>query len=110
MKDILETMRAELAEAVKLMRPHFPEDDESALLTRAVNWRQHRYQNGRWPDFAEVAKQEAEMLRTERIKQRRIKRKLRSGELVLWGDKWPDEVTSAVNPMSGHRGNERRQA
>ena len=55
--DILETMRA-LAEAVELMRPHFPEDSEDELLARAEYWRQDRYQEGRWTDFAEVAKEE----------------------------------------------------
>jgi hypothetical protein len=57
MTDILETMRAELAEAVELMRPHFPEESDSDLLNRAECWRPWRYQKGRWPDFAEMAKQ-----------------------------------------------------
>jgi hypothetical protein len=52
-------MRAELAEAVELMRPHFPEYSESDLLNWAGSLRARRYQDGRWPDFAEMAKEMA---------------------------------------------------
>jgi hypothetical protein len=56
MIDILKTMHAELAEAVESMRPHFPDDSKDALLARAEAWRQFRYETGRWPDWAVVAK------------------------------------------------------
>jgi hypothetical protein len=56
MIDTLKTMRAELAEAVELMRPHFPEDGEQDLLARAEHWRMDRYQTSSWPDWAVVAK------------------------------------------------------
>jgi hypothetical protein len=56
MKDILETMRAELDEAIELMRPRFPNDDEDTLRIRAETWRPYRYRKGHWPDFGEVAK------------------------------------------------------
>jgi len=54
--DGLQTMIHEIAEAVELMRPHFPADDENALRRRAESWRWQRYANGTWPDFAEVPK------------------------------------------------------
>jgi hypothetical protein len=54
--NILATMRDEIAEAVELMRPHFPADDDDALRRRAEASRSRRYANGTWPDFAEVAK------------------------------------------------------
>jgi hypothetical protein len=56
--DVFQTMRDEIAEAVELMRPHFPNDDEDDLRARAEAWRWKRYADGRWPDFAEVAKAE----------------------------------------------------
>jgi hypothetical protein len=57
--NILATMRDEIAEAVELQLPHFPDNDEDTLLRRAVTWRPERYATGHWPDFAEVAKAEA---------------------------------------------------
>jgi hypothetical protein len=66
--DILKTMCAEIAEAIDLMRPHFPQDSEDALFTRAETWRQDRYQKGKWTDFAEVAEQERIKAEQERIK------------------------------------------
>jgi hypothetical protein len=57
--DVLATMADELAEAVELQRPHFPADDDKTLRGRAEAWRAKRYQNGHWPDFAELAKAEA---------------------------------------------------
>jgi hypothetical protein len=57
--DVLATILDEIAEAVELMRPHFPGDDEDALRSRAEAWRSERYAAGHWPDFAEVAKAEA---------------------------------------------------
>jgi hypothetical protein len=65
MTDILKTMLAELDEAIELMRPHFPDDSEDALFARAASKRRERYAKGRWPDFAEVAKEEAEMAKKE---------------------------------------------
>jgi len=59
MTDILETMRAEIAEAVELMRPHFPQDSEDTLIKRAESLRARRYQDGHWPDFVEMAKEMA---------------------------------------------------
>jgi hypothetical protein len=56
---ILDTLRAEIEEAVELQRPYFPDDDDDALRARAEAWRSKRYANGSWPDFAEVAKAEA---------------------------------------------------
>jgi hypothetical protein len=41
-----------------------------------------------------LAKRKAE--RAERFKQRDIRRKLRTGALVLWGDQWPDDVSNNV--------------
>jgi hypothetical protein len=57
--NILATMLDEIAEAVELQRPHFPDDDEDTVRRRAEAWRPKRYANGTWPDFAEVAKAEA---------------------------------------------------
>ena len=57
--DILETMASEIAEAVELMRPHFPDSDEASLRQRAMAQRRHLYQKGHWPDFAEIARFEA---------------------------------------------------
>jgi hypothetical protein len=58
--DILETMRAEINEAVELMRAHFPGDKEMTLRCRAEGLRQRRYQEGHWPDFSAVAKEQIE--------------------------------------------------
>jgi hypothetical protein len=57
--DVMATMRDEIAEAVELMRPHFPADDEDALRNRAEALRAQHYQTGRWPDFKKVAAAEA---------------------------------------------------
>ena len=57
---VFQTMIDETAEAAGLMRPHFPADDEDALRGRAMAWRAERYRIGHWPDFAELAKAEAE--------------------------------------------------
>jgi hypothetical protein len=56
--DVFQTMIDEIAEAVELMRPHFPADDEDALRDRAMAWRAERYQIGHWPNFKEMAKAE----------------------------------------------------
>jgi hypothetical protein len=59
--NIVDTLRAEIEEAVELMSPHFPDEDDNALRNRAMGeWRRERYHNGGWPDFAELAKAEAE--------------------------------------------------
>jgi hypothetical protein len=57
--DVLATMLDEIAEAIELQRPHFPNDDDDALRARAEAWRSRRYAAGHWSDFAEVAKAEA---------------------------------------------------
>jgi hypothetical protein len=57
--DGLQTIMAEIAEAIELQLPYFPDDDEDTLLDRAVAWRPERYATGHWPDFAKVAKAEA---------------------------------------------------
>jgi hypothetical protein len=56
---IIESLKAEIAEAVELQRAHFPNDDELTLRNRAEQFRWQRYRDGRWPKFAAVAKQEA---------------------------------------------------
>jgi hypothetical protein len=56
--DVFQTILAEIAEAVELMRPHFPNDDDDALRDRALACRAERYQTGHWPDFNEMAKDE----------------------------------------------------
>jgi hypothetical protein len=58
--DIIETLKAEIAEAVEMMRPHFPGDSEDSLCHRAESLRAQRYRDGHWPDFAEIARKEAE--------------------------------------------------
>jgi hypothetical protein len=58
MHDVLESMRLELAEAIEMMRPFFPEDSDDSLYGRALKLRPYRYQNGHWPDFAEIAERE----------------------------------------------------
>ena len=55
----IETLNAEIDEAADLSRPHFPNDDELTLRRRAEAWRQYRYEKGRWPDVANVAREEA---------------------------------------------------
>jgi hypothetical protein len=57
--DVFQTILDEIAEAVELQRPYFPNDDEDTLRSRAMEWRRTRYATGRWPDFAELAKDEA---------------------------------------------------
>ena len=57
--DLLVNLSNEIAEAVELQRPHFPADDETTLRHRAVFFRPERYRTGQWPDFAQIAKDEA---------------------------------------------------
>jgi hypothetical protein len=57
--DILVTMTDEIEEAVELLRPHFPADKLASLRDRARSWRSHRYQEACWPDFAQIARDEA---------------------------------------------------
>jgi hypothetical protein len=56
--DLLETLKAEIAEAIELQRSEFPNDDEATLRYRAELLRPSRYKEGRWPDFAVVAEEE----------------------------------------------------
>jgi hypothetical protein len=57
---IIESLKAEIAEAVELQRAHFPNDDELTLRNRAEQFRWQRYRDGRWPRFAAIAKREAD--------------------------------------------------
>jgi hypothetical protein len=57
--DTFATLLDEITEAVELMRPHFPNDDEDTLRGRAMALRAERYRTGHWPDFEEMAKAEA---------------------------------------------------
>src|SRR5262245_44975647 len=59
--DLVVTLIEEIAEAAELMRPHFPADDQTTLENRAKFFRPHRYQTGHWPDFEQIAKDEAAM-------------------------------------------------
>jgi hypothetical protein len=56
--DPLQSLKNEINEAIELQRPHFPNDDEATLRFRAERFRSRRYKEGRWPNFAEVAKRE----------------------------------------------------
>jgi hypothetical protein len=56
---IIESLKAEINEAIELQRAHFPNDDEVTLRHRAEQFRAQRWKEGRWPDFAAVAKREA---------------------------------------------------
>ena len=53
--DLLSTMADEIAEAVEILRPHYPEDGEADLRQRAEALRGERYQSGRWPSSDELA-------------------------------------------------------
>jgi hypothetical protein len=57
---IIESTKAEINEAVELQRAHFPNDDEVTLCHRAEQFRPQKWKEGRWPDFAAVAKKEAD--------------------------------------------------
>jgi hypothetical protein len=57
--DLLETLKAETAEAIEMMRPHFPNRSEDSLRQLAEALRSERYRSGRWPDFAEIARNES---------------------------------------------------
>jgi hypothetical protein len=52
--DILETMKAELAEGAELLRQHYPDEDEQQLLAHALYWRKWHYQHGRRPTDQEI--------------------------------------------------------
>jgi|SRR5690349_13563465 hypothetical protein len=56
---VLGTLLDEIAEAVELMRPHFPTDDDDALRHRAMALRAKRYRVRHWPDFEQLGKAEA---------------------------------------------------
>jgi hypothetical protein len=55
---IIESLKAEINEAIELQRAHFPNDDEMTLRHRAEQFRAQRWKEGRWPDFAAAAKRE----------------------------------------------------
>jgi hypothetical protein len=57
---IIESTKAEINEAIELQRAHFPNDDEVTLRHRAEQFRAQKWKEGRWPDFAAVAKREAD--------------------------------------------------
>jgi len=60
--DPLESLRAEIAEAIEMMRPHFPNRSEDSLRQLAEALRSERYRCGRWPDFVEMARKESDAL------------------------------------------------
>jgi hypothetical protein len=67
--DILETMANEIAEAVALLRPHYPNEDEDQLRRRAEVMHPRRYERGRWPSSDElVAKARVEQAEAELAK------------------------------------------
>ena len=53
---VIESLKAEISEAIELQRAHFPNDDELTLRYRAEQFRSQRYKEGRWPDFAAAEK------------------------------------------------------
>ena len=53
--DILATMADEIAEAVEILRPHYPQDRKPELRHRAEGLRAQRYQTGPWPASDELA-------------------------------------------------------
>jgi hypothetical protein len=53
--DILDTLAGEVAEAVEILRPHYPQDSETELHHRAKALRRKRYERGRWPSSDELA-------------------------------------------------------
>jgi hypothetical protein len=60
--DPLESLKAEIAEAMEMMRPHFPNRSEDSLRHLAEALRSERYRSGRWPDFVEMARKESSTL------------------------------------------------
>jgi hypothetical protein len=54
----VESMQAEIEEAIDLQLAHFPHDKKMTLRHRAEKYRADRYEKGCWTDFAEVAKKE----------------------------------------------------
>ena len=57
--DVLETLNAELDEGARLLRPHYPEEDDAQLRVRAAGLRQECYARGHWPSDAEIATRKA---------------------------------------------------
>jgi hypothetical protein len=55
--DPVATMKAELAEGVALLRPHYPDDTEAELLARAQAERPRRYARRRRLTHEELAEQ-----------------------------------------------------
>jgi hypothetical protein len=58
--DPLESFKAEINEAIESQRAAFPNDDETTMRHRAEMYRPHRYEEGRWPDWADVARKEGQ--------------------------------------------------
>jgi hypothetical protein len=68
---VLDTMAAEIAEGVELLRPHYPHDEtvcsnsehDETLHRRALSMLDERYRKGHWPSAEEIearARQDAE--------------------------------------------------
>lgn len=52
---LLENLRAEIAEGVELLKPHYPEAGEAELQDQAQGMLGKRYATGRWPTADELA-------------------------------------------------------
>jgi hypothetical protein len=52
--DCLQVLQGEQAEAVQLLRPHYPEASDDELYSRATSLRGRRYALGRWPTAEEI--------------------------------------------------------
>ena len=79
--DSLESMRAEITEAVELMRAHFPDSKEMTLRRRAGRTVARRYHEEQWPDFSTMAKEEA--LRNCRSRGRSCRSRGRAAEAAV---------------------------
>jgi hypothetical protein len=52
--DCLRLLQGEQAEAVQVLRPHYPEASDDELDSRATSLRRQRYALGRWPTAEEI--------------------------------------------------------
>jgi hypothetical protein len=53
------TTALEITEAIELQRAHFPNVNDVTLRRRAEELRSRQYKEGRWPDFAAEAAEQA---------------------------------------------------
>jgi hypothetical protein len=58
----LESMKAEIAEGIEIIRPIWPEDSEGDLRSRAELLRGERYLKGRWPTVGELKRRKRDEL------------------------------------------------